>query len=117
MQTKPANWDTLLAQSHKVEYKVEIDGVEYFAEQMQGIPSISKPLLEKPTIGRVCSATFTVTIRPYEDIPIPRSSLVRVFWRLYDDTGAVTNWLPQGQYYISSRTGRRNITFTCRDFM
>lgn len=117
MQTLPDNWADIFAASYKVEYKLQIAGVEYESENMMGVPVITKPLLEKPTIGRVVSATLTVTIIPYSNVSIPKAARVHLYSRLTDADGNTTDWIPQGKYYVSSRSGKTNITLTCRDDM
>ena len=116
MQTTPANWATVLAGPHKKEYKLLINGVEYGAADMQGTPVITKPLLDSPAIGRVCSATLSAVIRPKPNITIPKAARVYAYVRVTNGT-LTTDWLPQGRYYVCSRSVRTNITITCRDEM
>ena len=116
MQTLPANWSAVTAGSHRKEYKLVINGVTYEAGDMQGTPIITKPLLESPAIGRVCSATLTATIRPKANTPIPKAARVWAYVRVTDGT-TTTDWLPQGRFYVCSRTSKTNITITCRDEM
>ena len=45
MQTRPANWETLLYDiNHKTEYRYIINGVEYTGDYVQGVPVIDKPM-------------------------------------------------------------------------
>lgn len=117
MQTRPAKWAAIFAAPHKTEYKAQIAGVEYGSDRIMATPSITKPLLEKPTIGRVCSATLSIQIRPYEDITIPKAARVHLYSRLVSAEGETTDWIPQGKYYVSSRSGKTTVTLTCRDDM
>lgn len=117
MQNLPENWAAFYDAPHKTEYKLVINGVEYDSTHLQGNPVITKPLLEKPTIGRVCSATLSAVVIPYEDKAIPKAARVFLYSRLKDAEGNVTEWLPQGRYYVSSRSGKTNITLTMRDEM
>lgn len=118
MQTLPNGWVALFAAPHKTEYKLVINGVTYDMHQLQGTPVIAKPLMEKPVIGRVCSATLTATLRPLTEVEIPKSARVYAYCRLTDANGEnPTEWLPQGRYYISSRDKKANVTITCRDEM
>lgn len=118
MQNAPQNWDALFASSHKTEYKLVIDGVDYTAENLQGDPKITKPLLNKPEIGRVCSTTMTAVIRPKSGVTIPKAARAYCFCRLTSPDGqTATDWIPQGAYFVCSRSGKTNIALTLRDDM
>jgi hypothetical protein len=117
MQTRPENWAAIFAAPHRTEYKAQIAGVEYGSDRIMAAPVITKPLLEKPTIGRVCSATLSIQIRPYDDTTIPKAARVHLYSRLVSATGDTTDWIPQGKYYVSSRSGKTTVTLTCRDDM
>ncbi|MDD3337817.1 MAG: hypothetical protein PHS82_03060 [Lachnospiraceae bacterium] len=97
---------------------MNIDGEDYLSENMQGNPVLTKPLLEKPAIGRVCSATMSVAIKPMAGITIPKAARVYAYCRLVTKDGkTATQWLPQGAFYISSRSGKTNISLSLRDDM
>ena len=118
MRTAPTDWAALFAASHKVEYKLNIDGVDYLGENLQGNPVISKPLLDKPAIGRVCSATMKAVIRPIDGVTIPKAARVYCYCRLVSaDGNTATDWIKQGCFYVSSRSGKTNITLNMRDDM
>lgn len=117
MQNLPTNWAELFEAPHRTEYKLVINGIEYDSTHLQGNPVLTKPLLEKPTIGRVCSATLSATVIPYEDTPIPKAARVFLYSRLSDAEENVTDWIPQGRFYVSSRSGKSNVSLTMRDEM
>lgn len=118
MQTAPANWDTIFNATHKTEYKFNIDGVDYMSDHLQGNPKITKPLLDKPAVGRVCSTTIDVVIRPIAGVVIPKAARVYCYCRLISQDGqSTTDWVSQGSYYVSSRSGKSNITLSMRDDM
>lgn len=118
MQTAPANWATIFAAPHKTEYKFIIGDKEYLGDRIRGIPSITKPLLEKPAIGRVCSATMSVTVQPYSDAPIPKAARVKAYCRLVTTDGnSSTDWVPQGCFYVTSRIARTTLNLSLRDDM
>lgn len=120
MQTRPANWEKLLYDlNHKTEYRYVINGVEYTGDYVQGVPVIDKPMMLQPVIGRCCTGTFTITVRKDINIPIPKAAPVSVFCRLVSDDGlTVTDWIPQGRFWITKRSGYGNlVTLTCRDNM
>lgn len=120
MQTRPANWETLLYDiNHKTEYRYIINGVEYTGDYVQGVPVIDKPMMLQPVIGRCCTGTFTITVRQIPNVPIPKAAPVSVYCRLISDDGqTVTDWIPQGQFWITKRSGYGElITLTCRDGM
>lgn len=121
MRLSPANWDTLFANAsgvHITEYKLVINGDTYTSENMQSRPIFTKPLLDEPTIGRVCSATMTVAIRPLANTTIPKAARVLAYCRLVSQDGATTtDWVLIGKFNISSRTGTKILTLKCRDDM
>ena len=117
MQTAPSNWAALFAAEHKTEYKYTINGVDYFSNSIQGTPVIVKPLLDKPAIGRVCSATASLTLWPV-NVTIPKAARVLVYCRLTSADGStVTDWMPQGRFYVTSRRTRSNLILNLRDDM
>lgn len=120
MQTRPANWETLLYDlNHKTEYRYIINGVEYTGEYVQGVPVIEKPMMLQPVIGRCCTGTFSITVRKIPNVSIPKAAPVSVYCRLVsDDATIVTDWIPQGKFWITKRSGYGElITLTCRDNM
>lgn len=119
MQTRPIGWEALLYGAHKVEYKYVINGVEYPAEYIQGTPSIEKPLMLKPVIGRCCTGSFNITVRSMPNVSIPKAAQVKVSCRLSSPDGSsITTWIPQGEYWIVKRKGQGDLlTLTCRDNM
>lgn len=119
MQTRPVGWEALLYGAHKVEYKYVINGVEYPAEYIQGTPSIEKPLMRKPVIGRCCTGSFYITVRNMPNVSIPKAAQVKVSCRLSSPDGSsITTWIPQGEYWIVKRKGQGDLlTLTCRDNM
>lgn len=117
MQNLPENWAEFYDAPHKIEYKLVINGIEYGKENLKGDPVLTKPLLEKPVVGRVCSATLSATIIPRTDTAIPKAARVFMSCRLVDANGNTTDWLPQGRFYVSSRSGKTAIALTMRDEM
>lgn len=119
MQTKPSGWAELFSSSHKTEYKFVIDGVEYTKNNIQGTPIITKPYMDKLCIGRCCSGTLSLQIRPIDSTTIPKAASVEAYCRLRSQDGAtVTDWVEQGHYYISSRkTHGEILSLMCRDAM
>ena len=69
MQNVTALWNTLFNADHKTEYRYDINGVSYYAEDRKGDPIINKPLIDKPAIGRVCTGSTQITVYPKADIP------------------------------------------------
>ena len=119
MQTHPTNWETLLAGPHITEYKYVINGVTYYGSDMQEAPTILKPLMDKPAIGRCCSGTISMTLRTRPNINIPKASTVTAYCRLASvDKSVTTAWVEQGHYYISKRgKNAKLLDITCRDGM
>ena len=108
MQTKPTGWDALFSAAHKTEYKFIISGTTYTAQNIQGTPIITKPYMDKLCIGRCCSGTLKIQIRPINGTAIPKAAEVVAYCRLTSsDKQTVTDWMEQGHYYISAKTTRR----------
>ena len=118
MRLEPTGWTALFADQHRIEYQVIINNVDY-SDYLQSNPIFTKPLLDGPTIGRVCSAEMKVAIRPIEGITIPKAARVLVNCRLlsWDRTTTITNWVSLGKFNVSSRSGSTTITLNCRDDM
>ena len=116
MQSVPANWGSIFSASHKTEYRFTINGVNYEGDDLKDTPVVSKPLLDKPAIGRCCTGSAKVKIYPKGTIP--KAATVDVYCRLRKNAdNTVTNWLPQGKYYVSSRSGKNLLEITCLDRM
>ena len=119
MQTKPTGWDALFSAAHKTEYKFIISGTTYTAQNIQGTPIITKPYMDKLCIGRCCSGTLKIQIRPINGTAIPKAAEVVAYCRLTSsDKQTVTDWMEQGHYYISARKQRGELlSLVCRDAM
>ncbi len=116
MQTRPNNWETLFNGAHKTEYKYVIGGVDYYGDNVKGTPTITKPLLEKPAIGRTCTGSLSLNIYPQGEIS--KAATVDAYCRLTSTDGeTVTDWVPQGKFYVSSRSGTNILTLNCLDRM
>ena len=119
MQTAPTNFQSYFeASDHSAQYKLVINGVDYTAEHIQTAPRLVRPMMDKPVIGRVCSATLTVTVRERENITIPKAATVDLYCRMARADGRVSGWLALGKFLVSSRKIKKSlITLTCRDYM
>ena len=119
MQTRPQHWQELLNSNYKVEWRYIINSVEYTASYIQGTPTIEKPLMLEPVIGRCCTGTFTITVRKIPGVTIPKAAQVLVSCRLSSlDGQTITDWVKQGNYWIIHRSGKGDLlTLTCRDNM
>lgn len=104
MQKRPPNWAELFSSAHKTEYRFVIDGDVYQGNDLKGTPTITKPLLNKPGIGSVCTGSLSLTLYPHTTVnAIPKAALVEVYCRLTSPDGStVTDWLPQ-ENIISTR--------------
>ncbi len=115
-QTKPTNWITLFAADHKTEYKFVIGGVTYKGSSIKGTPVITKPLLDVPAIGRCCTGSAKLTVYPKSTIP--KAATVDAYCRLSSTDGStVTDWMPQGKFYISTRGKQSPLEINCLDRM
>ena len=118
MRVAPNGWETLFSGIHVTEYKLVIGNQDYLADNILSNPIFNRPLLDQPAIGRVCSATMTVTILPIENVTIPKAAPVSVYCRLASrDRTSTTDWILIGQFNISSRSGSKRLILKCRDDM
>ena len=119
MQTRPENWAALIESGkYRVEYKLQIAGIDYDATHLHGVPTIEQRLLQKPLIGRVCSAEMTAEVIPIDGVTIPRSAPCWAYCRLTSiDKQTVTDWIPKGHYYVKSRSSASTIVLTMQDEM
>ena len=117
MQTVTSTWSSLFAAKHKTEYRFFIDGVEYKGAAVKGTPLISKKIMDKPGIGQVCTGSMSFSVYPKSN-NIPKAAAVNAECRLVSPDGlTVSEWLPQGKYLISNRTGKAVVTFNCLDLL
>lgn len=117
MQTVTSTWRSLFAAKHKTEYRFFIDGVEYKGAAVKGTPLISKKIMDKPGIGQVCTGSMSFSVYPKSN-NIPKAAAVNAECRLVSPDGlTVSEWLPQGKYLISNRTGKAVVTFNCLDLL
>ena len=119
MQIHPSNWDLLLYQPHITQYRFTINGSVMSPDFIQGVPTIEKPMMLEPVIGRCCTGSLTIDVRQGDVDRIPKAASVNVDCRLssYDKTIA-SDWIPQGRYFVTKRSGYGDlVTLTCRDSM
>lgn len=119
MQNRPANWAAIFASPHVTEYRFLINGDEYREKDLQGTPILEKPLMQEPCIGRCCTGSVTLAIRPHANAPIPKAASVIAYCRLKSRDGlTVTDWIEQGHFWISRRSASNDLLMlTCRDGM
>ena len=119
MQSRPDNWAAVFAVPHITEYRFLIGGSEYRESDIQGTPIIEKPLMQEPCIGRCCTGSLTLAVRPHANETIPKAACVQAFCRLKSRNGnTVTDWVKQGKYWVSRRsTPGSLVPLTCRDGM
>ena len=119
MQIHPSNWDLLLFRPHITQYRFTINGTVMSPDFIQGVPTIEKPMMLEPVIGRCCTGSITIDVRQGDIEKIPKAASVDVDCRLssYDKTLA-SDWVPQGRYFVTKRSGYGDlVTLTCRDSM
>ena len=119
MQIHPSNWDLLLYQPHITQYRFTINGSVMSPDFIQGVPTIEKPMMLEPVIGRCCTGSLTIDVRQGDVDRIPKAASVNVDCRLssYDKTIS-SDWIPQGRYFVTKRSGYGDlVTLTCRDSM
>ena len=105
MQSRPDNWAAVFAVPHITEYRFLIGGSEYRESDIQGTPIIEKPLMQEPCIGRCCTGSLTLAVRPHANETIPKAACVQAFCRLKSRNGnTVTDWVKQGKYWVSRRS-------------
>lgn len=103
MRTPPTNWTTLMAQEHRTETRVDIDGVSYYGyDGTDGIWSLQTTgsLFETFSAGNCHSARITIVL--VNPQTIPTMAKMEVYVRLTNGT-LTTSWVRKGIYYIDTR--------------
>lgn len=99
------------------EYKIDVDGVEYFQENGSLISGfIHQSMFEKFGIGNACVSNLTVSFYPSEEPP--RMAPIVVFARAIGDV----EWTQLGKFYTDTRNseileGGRVLALTAYDAM
>lgn len=141
MQTVPANWADVFKTDHKTEFKAVINGVTYTYGSIKSA-QITKPMMDKLTIGQATSAMLDMVFLPQGEIPT--AAKIECYVRLtnYEPTtfitdevsnviktddgyvlvssySVVTDWIPFGTFYIDTREMAANglMTITAYDRM
>ena len=70
MQSRPDNWAAVFAVPHVTEYRFLIGGSEYRESDIEVTPIIEKPLMQEPCIGRCCTGSLTIAVRPHATLPL-----------------------------------------------
>jgi hypothetical protein len=105
MQARSATWVSLYADlGHRTEYKAVIAGTEYGEDKINAsAPVISRTLFaDTLSIGETNTATLSMTLSPQG--VIPKMADIVIYMRLRSADGTtVSEWLPQGTFYIDTR--------------
>lgn len=115
MQTKPANWDRLLAADHSVVYSVTVNGVAYGQAFILEPPTLSRPMLDTPAIGRCCTGSLAIRLN-LTSANIRKAASVQLRCALTDGT-TTTAYISLGKYFVTSRVGGKPVSLTCLDSM
>lgn len=103
MRTPPTNWNTLMAQPHETETRIDIAGTSYYGfDGESGIYSCTThPMLfDKMSVGNCCSSQIDLTLVNPQNIP--RMAQMDLYVRLNNGT-LTTTWVRKGTYYIDTR--------------
>lgn len=99
MQVAPDNWAAVWAAEHTVELRAVIGGVEYGMDAISAC-SAHPAAFDSLAIGQAVSSTLELTLLPSGTIP--KAADIHLYVRLRGGD-SVTNWAPQGVYYIDTR--------------
>lgn len=113
MITVPANYNTILADRHIVQYRIDLDGTSYYNDHiLEG--SVESGLFDEFTIGTAVSRIFKFSTDLSGDY-----STANLYFRLYKDSTTYTEWLPKGKYYVATQEAVTNgvTEITCYDSM
>ena len=106
MQTVSSTYTTIMSGSHKAEWKVAINGVDYGESVLRDIEINRSVFSDSPSIGSCISAEIDLTlIKPSVDIP--KMASIEPYVRVTN--GILTSeWLPKGKYWIDTREYTKN---------
>ena len=99
MQTAPDNWAEVWTADHTVELRAVIGGAEYGMDAIIAC-SVHKAAFDTLAIGQAVSSALELTLLPSGTIP--KAADIRLYVRLRSGD-IVTDWIPQGVYYIDTR--------------
>lgn len=94
---------SIVAGEYHTEWKASIGGIEYDGDTLVSARTQRQILNSDQIIGNcVCAQLDLAMLVP--DVEPPRMAEVHLYIRVVsDETGAVSEWLPKGTYYISTR--------------
>ena len=106
MQTVSATYTTIMSGSHRAEWKVAINGVDYGESVLQDIEINRSVFASSPVLGSCISAEIDLTlIKPSVDIP--RMASIEPYIRVTNGV-QTSEWLPKGKFYIDTREFTKN---------
>ena len=115
MQTVSSLYRQLWSGAHFVQFKAEINGMEYTqTELLEG--QATAALFEHFSIGNAVARTLKLKVKPKG--AIPRMASVDLYVRLVSGA-SVSEWLPKGKFFISERSTDENgiLSLLCYDGM
>ena len=105
MQTVSALYNTIFASAHTHEVKLNIAGTDYGMDVLASLKTSVAPFgTGSPVIGLAPAAEITASLY-LASSSVPRMATLRPYVRLVssDDPAVVSEWLPQGVFYVDTR--------------
>ena len=127
MLTRSANYQSIYSGSHRVEWRVTVNGTVYGTNKLasetgggDAHPRLRRTLFPKnsPSIGGCCAATFECTIFEASS-NVPRMATVVPAYRLVT-IGNQSEWITLGTFYVDTRSVDKAtgaLTLSCYDSM
>lgn len=107
MQTTSSLWKEIFSKEHTVEYKAVIGDNSYLSDSLIGA-FITRALFEDvQSVGKCGSAQLDLDLWGASNIP--RNAEIKIYVRLVSGDTA-SEWLPQGTFYIDTRSVSGEIT-------
>lgn len=106
MQSVSATYTTIIAGTHKTEWQVAINGVDYGETVLRDLTITRGIFGDTPAVGACISAEIDLElIKP--TVYIPRMATIEPYVRVTN--GVLTSeWLPKGKFFIDTREFTKN---------
>ena len=105
MQTAPYNYNSIYEEgNYEVQYKVNIDGVDYGQNMIWSMKTSRKLFSEdKPMIGCAMVGQIDLTLTS-PGVTFSRMAKIKPYIRLYSKTRRIySGWLQKGEYFVDTR--------------
>ncbi|MBR4475012.1 MAG: hypothetical protein IKS55_15430 [Oscillospiraceae bacterium] len=103
MQTTSALYQSILAGDHRVEVKVNINGVDYGIDKITSVQTSRAAFgTGRPVLGLASAGEISLSLYAESGL-IPRMAEMKPYVRLVNESRQQSEWIPKGTFYIDTR--------------